>query len=207
MKKLLIFIFILIAVVSCNNASKTGTSYNNSSNNNTEQGSNEEGNNSGTEQGGTSSTDNNKEWLDKTANQKISKMNYYFDSNGDIINNGDRNKIYTFYKSLGNDTAIYYYEGDPTYLYDIGDTDSPSGITVKVYCLVKIPADGNNIYFLDGRQPQNCTTKYRVELNTFRNENNTDPNWNNFPYMTENDIDIKDNRWTDWGYFGANIVR
>lgn len=55
MKKLLIFIFILIAVVSCNNASKTGTSYNNSSNNNTEQGSNEEGNQTGedssTEQG------------------------------------------------------------------------------------------------------------------------------------------------------------
>lgn len=50
-------------------------------------------------------------------------MNYYFDSNGNIINNGDANKIYTFYKYLGNNTAIYYYEGDPTDLYDIGDPD------------------------------------------------------------------------------------
>ncbi|WP_300754599.1 hypothetical protein [uncultured Brachyspira sp.] len=48
MKKLLIFIFILIAAVACNNANKTGSSYNNSSNDNTEQGSNEEGNNSNT---------------------------------------------------------------------------------------------------------------------------------------------------------------
>ncbi|WP_300754596.1 hypothetical protein [uncultured Brachyspira sp.] len=137
-------------------------------------------------------------------------MKYYFDSNGNIINNGDGNKIYTFDKYLGSDTAIYYYEGDPADLYDIGDPNSTSGITVKVYCLVKIVENQNKIYFLDGKQPQNCTDAYAQKISSFVAKNNDEPNWSNFPHMTENDInttiDIKDKRWTDWGYFGSNIV-
>ncbi|OEJ14005.1 hypothetical protein BFL38_04515 [Brachyspira hampsonii] len=202
MKKILIFMLILVFGISCSNTNKTGSDY--SGNSNTDQGG------SGTDQGGSTATDFNKLWKEKTANQKISKMSYYFDSNGNIIRNSDSTTIYTFYKSLGNDTAIYYYEGDPTDLYGIGDPDSPSNINVKVYCLVKIPEDGNNIYFLDGKQPQNCTQQYAQKITSFVAENNDEPNWTNFPYMTENDIDntidIKDNRWSDWGYFGSNIV-
>ncbi|ASJ20213.1 hypothetical protein BHAMNSH16_00500 [Brachyspira hampsonii] len=199
MKKIIIFISILILSASCSNAGKTGTSYNNDNSGSA--------NNTG-ETLSLEQEKKNKEWINKVKTQKIKAMNYYFDNEGNIINNNDSTKMYTFYKYLDAYTAIYYYEGDPAELYDIGD--SISGINAKVYCLVKIDEEHNKMYFLDGKQPQNCTEKYSKKITYFVAENNENPNWSSFPYMTENDInttiDIKDKRWSDWGYFGSNIV-
>ncbi|MEI0564130.1 hypothetical protein [Brachyspira pulli] len=205
-EKIFIFLFILILSISCYNAGKTGPNYNNG---NSEQ----DGNNS-VEEGNSGETEildqekKDKEWKDKVSNQKITKMNYYFDSEGNIINNGTTVKEYLFHKCLDANTSIYYYEDDPTYLYDIGDPDSPSGLKVKIYCLVKTVEEQNKIYFLDGIN--NCTIEYRLKISEFIANNHNIPDWTKLPIMTENDIDttidIKDKRWSDWGYFGQNII-
>lgn len=223
MKKIFILLFILILSISCSNAGKTGPNYNNNSssngNNTEENGNNTENIGSNTEENGNSNndsntggsiteTDNNKVWKSKVANQKITKMNYYFDSEGNIINDGTAVKEYLFHKCLDANTAIYYYEDDPTYLYDIGDPYSPSGLKVKIYCIVKIVEEQDKIYFLDGIN--NCTTEYRLKISEFIANNHNIPDWTKLPIMTENDInttiDINDKRWTDWGYFGPNII-
>ena len=168
MKKLLIFI--LIAVVSCNNANKTGSSYNNSNNDNTEQ-------------GGTSSTDNNKEWLNKISGRNIqnSKVNYEFDLNGNIIVNGE--KRWTFLKYLGDNKGLYSQEIDPSYmLFNLESTQKTT-----VYAILTIEDPNDMIYFLDGYKITSWTENYKIKMRAFYSGNKSEPdlaNWSAYPHMT-----------------------
>ncbi|MEI0524794.1 hypothetical protein [Brachyspira murdochii] len=188
MKKILIFMLILIFSISCNNTSKTGSSYNNSSSSNTEQ----------ENQNGTSTTDNNKEWLDKVSGRNIqnSNVNYEFDSNGNIEVNGE--KRWTFVKYLGEDKGLYYEEVDPSDML----FDKPSDKIEKIYGILTIIAPNDNVYFLDGYKSTSWTEKYRISITVFVNENSNEPenaDWNQYPHMTENDLDTTQ-KGDNWGY-------
>ncbi|MDO7019934.1 hypothetical protein Q5M86_04000, partial [Brachyspira innocens] len=170
---------------SCNNANKTGSSYNNSNNDNTEQ-------------GGTSSTDNNKEWLNKISGRNVqnSNVNYEFDSNGNIIVNSE--KRWTFVKYLGNDKALYSEDIDPSDML----FNEPSDKIEKIYGILTIMPPNDNIYFLDGYKSTSWTEKYRISITAFVNENGNEPenaDWNQYPHMTENDLDTT-KKGDNWGY-------
>lgn len=214
MKKLLIFIFILIAAVSCNNASKTGTSYNNSSNNNTEQGSNEEGNQTGedssTEQGGSTNTgeDDNtdntiktdNDWKNKLSGRRIQNGNtkYEFDKDSNIYVNQETEIRWTFVKYLGNDKALYSENIDPSNML----FNEPSDKIEKIYSILTIMPPNDNIYFLDGYKITSWTENYKIKIRAFYSGNKSEPelaDWPAYPHMTEVDLDTTQ-KGGNWGY-------
>ena len=106
---------ILIFSISCNNASKTGSSYNNS-NNNTEQGSNEEGNNTKEDNNTDNTIKNDNYWKNKLSGRRIQNGNtkYEFDKDSNIYVNQETEIRWTFVKYLGNDKALYSENIDPS---------------------------------------------------------------------------------------------
>ncbi|PCG19129.1 hypothetical protein [Brachyspira sp. G79] len=200
MKKILIFMLILIFSISCNNASKTGSSYNNSSNNNTGQESNEEGNNSSTEQGGNTTveddnTDNtiktDNDWKNKLANRRIQNANikYEFDKDSNIYVNQETEIRWTFVKYLGNNKGLYSEKADPS---DIVSFNNPSGTTTTIYSILTIEEPNDNVYLLKGTKYENWKREYLLKVGefeaTYGNEEDL-ADWSKYPHMTENDLD------------------
>lgn len=197
MKKLLIFI--LIAVVSCNNANKTGSSYNNS-NNNTEQGSNEEGNNTEEDNNTDNTIKNDNYWKNKLSGRRIQNGNtkYEFDKDSNIYVNQETEIRWTFVKYLGNDKALYSENIDPSNML----FNEPSDKIEKIYSILTIMPPNDNIYFLDGYKITSWTENYKIKIRAFYSGNKSEPelaDWPAYPHMTEVDLDTTQ-KGGNWGY-------
>lgn len=192
MKKILIFITILIVGISCSNAGKTGTNYGNSNSGN--------GNNSGnTGKTVTSEQEKkNKEWISKVAGKNIqnSKVKYKFDTSANIIVNDDLR--YYFVKYLGDNKAIYYEEADPSdKLFD-----EVSEQRTKFYSLLYVTGSNDEVNFIDGYKDANWKEDYKNRVYDFHNKNQHNPkaaDWSQYPHMEDTDLNIN-KKGDPWGF-------
>lgn len=129
-------------------------------------------------------------------NIRGSKYKYEFDSNGNIIMNGEKRWI--FVKYLGDDKAIYSEEADPSYIL----FNKQSSKRTTIYSMIYIAGENYEVYFIDGMQSQNWKANYSSQVIKFYDKylyDKENANWLYYPHMMDTDLDIN-KKGELWGY-------